>query len=130
MPFQPQDLAGGVARQDRVAQLTDSTFQSSQFPGDGLALFRGRGIAPQLGRADHLSRGIQWHKTMLLTAHANGFHLGGAGSGFLHCPLDALGHGGDPVGRVLLLRSGRQTAYQIIRFACRCQNFSGLGVYN
>ncbi len=130
MPFQPQDLACGVARQDRVAQLTDSSFQTSQFLSDGLAFFRCGGIAPQLGRADHLSRGIQWHKPVLLTAHADGFDLGRAGSGLLHCPLDALGHSGDPVCRVLLLRSGRQTAYQIIRFACRCQNFSGLGVYN
>ena len=70
------------------------------------------------------------HKTVLLTAHTDGFDLGRTGSGLFHRPLDALGHGGDPIRRILLLSTGRQTGDQIIRFACRRQNFSGLSVYN
>ena len=73
--LEPKNLRSGEAGKDVVANQVDDRSASPQCLAQFVALRRGRGVAPELGRANDVMFRIQRDKTMLLAGHADGSDL-------------------------------------------------------
>ena len=128
--LEPEDFTGGESGQDRVAEFLDRSFQAAEL-GHDLVAFVGRGgVAPQLGRADDFALFVERHKTVLLAADPDRAHLAGHGPGLFERGADARLGGVDPVGGMLLLGPGGQTADQAVSPGAFAQYLAVLGVHH
>ena len=107
MFLQPKDFPGGEPGQHRVAQLLDRALEAAELGHDRVALVGRGGVAPQLGRANDLPLFVERHEAVLLAAYPDRAHLGRRGLGLPERGADARLGGIDPVGRMLLLGTGR-----------------------
>ncbi len=130
MFLEPENFACRKARQNRVAQFLDGPVEAAQFLGNLLALLRSGGIAPELGRTNHLTRPVQRDKTVLLTAHSDRLDLTGVCSSLCHSPLNRLTHRLNPICGILLFGSCRQTGDQVVTFTRRGKHFSILDIHH
>ena len=115
MFLQPENLTGGEPGQHRVAKFLDRALEAAELGHDRVALVGRGGVAPQLGRANDLPLFVERHEAVLLAAYPDRAHLSRRGLGLPERGADARLGGIDPVGRMLLLGTGRQAVDEAVR---------------
>ena len=102
MLAQPGHLGGGVAGLRHQAEPRQAALFPAQSADQGLVVGMGLGIAPQLGRVQHLVPGIQRHHAMLLAGDTDAADITGADTGRRDRRVEGADKGLDPLCRVLL----------------------------
>ena len=98
----PEDFRRRVTGQHRVSGEFHHLGLATEHLGEFGALGGRRGVAPELGGADHLIGVIQKDEAVLLTAHADPGDFAPSASQLLQNLRNRGLHGGDPDGGILL----------------------------
>ena len=128
--FEPENLGGGEAGGDGVADGFDGGLESAEVAGDLLALRNGGGVAPEFGGADDLALFVEGDEAVLLAADPDGLDFGGGGAGVAEGLADGLGGGVAPGVGMLLLGAGGEVGEEIVGGGGAGENLAIAGVHD
>ena len=126
--LQPEDFRGGVAGEQRVAGELDQPLGAAEFRLEFLALPDGRGVAPELRRADDLVLFVERHEAVLLPADADREDFLLARAELAEDFGDGGADGVEPDLRVLLHVPRRQSLDEAVRLRGAGEGLAGLEV--
>ena len=117
MSLQPQNLGRGVAGEHGITDKANDTRRTSEVTGDFSTFRHGAGIAPELGRADHLGLGVEGNEAVLLPRNTDGTDLASSAAQLTNYLMNGGIKRLHPGGGMLFHRTRRQTGEDIVSAA-------------